>query len=387
MIFFPAPPGVRTPEQGSCAAVTTPSVPQPQPSPVPQPEPAAGDAVTPGPAAPSVSTAHPPRCPTRTRQYRRGVVVDEGFPPEEMNERLATDRDTVLWLDLFDPDEADLQIVTEEFGLHPLAVEDAIHDHQRPKLDRYPSHMFGNLYAVGVDPADQESMLSTGEISVFITPRALITVRKSAFDIDSLIARWDLDGELAATGGVSFLVYGLLDAVVDGHYEAVRQLDDAVDVLEDQLFKTRPGVDIRRAGFQLRKALAELRRVVAPMHELVGRLMRADTHLLEEHLVPYYHDVYDHVLRVAENVDSARDRVGSILDTNLNEQGHQLNEITKKLAAWAAIIAVPTAVTGFYGQNVPYPGFGHWSGFLASAVIILVLAGGLYAALKRSHWL
>jgi magnesium transporter len=106
-----------------------------------------------------------------------------------------------------------------------------------------------------------------------------------------------------------------------------------------------------------------------------------------EHLVPYYHDVYDHVLRVAENVDSARDRVVSILDTNLNEQGHQLNEITKKLAAWAAIIAVPTAVTGFYGQNVPYPGFGHWTGFIASVVIIVILAGGLYAALKRSHWL
>ena len=107
------------------------------------------------------------------------------------------------------------------------------------------------------------------------------------------------------------------------------------------------------------------------MHELVGRLMRADTHLLDEPLVPYYHDVYDHVLRVAETVDSARDRVGSILDTNLNEQGHQLNEITKKLGAWAAIIAVPTAVTGFYGQNVPYPGFGHGSGFIASAFIIL----------------
>lgn len=104
-------------------------------------------------------------------------MVDEGFPPEEMSARLAADQDTVLWLDLFDPDEADLQIVTEEFGLHPLAVEDAIHDHQRPKLDRYSSHLFGNVYAVGVDLTDQESMLTTGEISMFITPRALITIR------------------------------------------------------------------------------------------------------------------------------------------------------------------------------------------------------------------
>ena len=108
-----APPGVSTRCQGQCAAVTTPPVPQPQSSPVPQPALAAGDAATPGPVAPTVSTARPPRCSTRTRQYRRGVVVDEGFPPEEMSERLAADEDTVLWLDLFDPDEADLQIVTE----------------------------------------------------------------------------------------------------------------------------------------------------------------------------------------------------------------------------------------------------------------------------------
>jgi magnesium transporter len=128
-------------------------------------------------------------------------------------------------------------------------------------------------------------------------------------------------------------------------------------------------------------------RVVAPMQEVVGRLMRADSHLMDEALGPYWHDVYDHTQRTTETVDAARDRVDHIVDTQRNEQDAQLNEITKKLAAWAAIIAVPTAVTGFYGQNVPYPGFGHHSGFVVSCVVIFVLAGGLYWLLRRNDWL
>jgi len=211
---------------------------------------------------------------------------------------------------------------------------------------------------------------TTGEISVFITPRALITVRKSAFDIDTLIGRWDLDGELASSGGVSFLVYGLLDAVVDGHYEAVRELEDAVDVLEDQLFKTRPGVDIRREGFQLRKVLADCGGWWPPCTNWwegsCGPTFTCSTNPSSSTTT-----TCTTTCCASPKPSTARDRVGSILDTNLNEQGHQLNEITKKLAAWAAIIAVRTAVTGFYGQNVPYPGFGHWSGFIASAFIIL----------------
>jgi magnesium transporter len=115
--------------------------------------------------------------------------------------------------------------------------------------------------------------------------------------------------------------------------------------------------------------------------------MRADSHLLDDSLEPYYHDVYDHALRTTESVDASRDRVDRIADTQLNEQGAQLNEITKKLAAWAAIIAVPTAVTGFYGQNVPYPGFGQHTGFLASCIVMIILGGGLYALLRRNNWL
>jgi magnesium transporter len=354
---------------------------------IPEPQPAAGDPQTPGAPAPSATDAVPPKCATRTRLYRGGQLVDEGFPADQLSEQLDAHPDAVAWLDLLDPDEQDLAIVTHEFGLHPLAVEDAVHDHQRPKLDRYATHLFGNMYAVRFEASTGE--LTTGEISYFITPRALVTVRKSDFDVDALLERWDTAVPGVPTASVSFLVYGLLDAVVDGHYLAVGELDDAIDELEEALFDERRTIDIRRRGFELRKSLVTLRRVVGPMREVLGRITRNDweTSLVEHGLEPYFQDVSDHVQRAAEGVENARDLLNSIMETNLNEQGNELNEITRKLAAWAAIIAVPTAVTGYYGQNVPYPGFGQHSGFLSSTVVILVLAGGIWLMLRRRGWL
>jgi magnesium transporter len=367
-------------------AVTEPFNDQDDDPPLPEPVSAAGDPQTPGPAAASVTRAEPPKCPTRTRLYRAGRLLAEGFPPEQLSEHLDADERAVVWLDLFNPTVADLQIVTDEFGLHPLAVEDAISPHQRPKVDRYRSHLFANMYAVSI--ADDEGSLTTGEISMFVTPRALITVRKTEFDIDALIARWDLNADLVDTDNqLSALVYGLLDAVVDGHYDAVERLDDAIDELQTHLFQARSNIDVRRRAYELGATVASLRRVVAPMQEVLNRLIRPDTKLADATLAPYYQDVHDHALRTTETVDAATERVDRIADTQLNEQSAQLNEITKKLAAWAAIIAVPTAVTGFYGQNVPYPGFQRHSGFVVSCIVMVALAGGLFIYLRRRGWL
>ena len=351
---------------------------------IPEPLPAPGDADQPGRAAPTVSTAVPPQCATRTRLYRGGKVADDGFPAEQISELLDDYDDAVIWLDLADPDEADLEIVIAEFGLHPLAVEDALHPQQRPKVDRYRSHLFVNMYAVALN---EDLSLRTTEISAFVTPRALITVRKGDFDVDTLIARWDLESDLAAEGGSGFLLHGLLDAVVDGHSRILVDLQDQVEDLEDHLFVPERHYDLRRNGYRLRRALADLRRVVAPMHDVLPRLMRNDVHVVSDQLQPYYQDVNDHVQRAVENIDSSRDLVASVLDANLTEQSNELNEITKKLASWAAIIAVPTAVTGFYGQNVPYPGFGTHAGFAVSFLVMLVLAGGVYLLLRRRGWL
>ncbi|UQU66905.1 magnesium transporter CorA family protein [Couchioplanes caeruleus] len=326
-------------------------------------------------------------CPTTSRLYEGGGVVAEGFGVADVPRLLEEHPKGVAWLDLFDPDLTDLEAIAADFGLHPLAVEDAVHDHQRPKIDRYPGHLFMNVYAVHVTTGDNPEV-HKAEISSFITERALITVRKSESDLSGFLRRWDEDSDLARDGGVAFLVYGLLDVVVDGQFAAARALDEAMDDAEDAILEEggapRP---VRMYGFALRKAIAALRRPVAPMADLIATVLRAETGLVDERLAPYYRDIDDHARRATETIDSARERINGLLEADLNEQSNQLNDVTRKLAAWAAIIAVPTALTGFFGQNVPYWGYGHVSGFVASTGLIVVSAGGLYAYLKRRGWL
>ena len=321
----------------------------------------------------------------RTRLYRDGMLEAKDFPAAQISDYLQQPG-TVVWLDLCDPDPVDLEVLSEEFGLHPLAVEDAIQQHERPKLDRYQDHYFLTAYTVGLDPAT--GRLITSELAAFITPRALITVRKEpAFDIEGVVERWDGSADLAGHG-VGFLLWGLLDFVVDGHFATVQQLDEAMEGLEDLLFDERPhGAEVQRRSFELRKSLVVLRRLVLPMREVVNSLLRRDLGLVDEAMGPYFQDVYDHVLRATEWTESLRDLVSTILETNLAIQGNRQNAIMKKVTSWAAIIAVPTAVTGYYGMNVPYPGFGRPSGVTTSTLLLVFLSAGLYLLFKRLDWL
>ncbi|WP_242494670.1 magnesium transporter CorA family protein [Nocardioides zhouii] len=322
--------------------------------------------------------------PQHTRCYRNGVLVDEAFGLEAVSEHL---RDSgVVWVDLCPPDPVDLQKVADELGLHSLAVADAMSERQRPKFSRYDGHDFLTVYAVRLDVRSGE--LLTSEIAAFITDNALVTVRKEdAFPLDELLERWDSNADLTAYG-VGALVHGLLDHVVDGHFDAVQGLDDQIEDLEDLLFDDRPhDSDVQRRSFELRKSLVHLRRVVLPMREVLNTLMRRDVGLVPHEMTPYFQDVYDHVLRATEWTESLRDLVATIVETNLTIQGNRLNIITKKVTSWAAIIAVPTAITGFYGQNLPYPGFAAESGFIASSALIVSLSGGLFIAFKRKDWL
>jgi magnesium transporter len=335
------------------------------------------------PAAICMTT--PTKCQARTRLYRGGVLEAEGFPVEDISEYLK-DPTAVIWLDLRDPDRDDLAVLATEFGLHPLAIEDAVQEHERPKLDRYRSHLFMTAY--GVQLSMETGELHTSELAAFITPRALITVRKDdGLDIGSVVAYWDASPDLAKAG-VGYLLWGLIDNIVDGHFAAVQSLDETIEGLEDQLFDDQArDRDVQRRTFALRKSLVLLRRVVLPMREVVNSLLRRDLHVVEDPMQPYYQDVYDHVLRATEWTESLRDLVTTILETNLTIQGNRLNVITKKVTSWAAIIAVPTLITGYYGMNVPYPGFGsHW-GVLASALIMIVGVGGLYLIFRRRDWL
>ncbi|MBB5163373.1 magnesium transporter CorA family protein [Mycobacterium sp. AZCC_0083] len=334
----------------------------------------------------------------RGRVWRAGKSQDD-FEFASISDYLV-EKDTLVWADIYDPDHAALTELAQELGLNDWAVEDAVGDAERTKATVYKTHTFFTVYAVApTNPKDDtESALSLHRISGFVLPQGLITVRLAprsspvaslapGDDIDAISQRFDeLGGQ---EYGVGALVHGLLDVVVDGHFEAVQCLDDAVESIEDDLFAdASPKSGLQRRTFRLRKDLVELRRVVLPMREVVSAIQhrRLDAKTAPE-LDPLYADLYDHVLRASEWTESLRDMVSTVFETNLSLQDARLNTVMKKLTGWAAIIAVPTAITGFYGQNVQYPGIQTVAGFITSTALIVLLVTVLYVSFKRRDWL
>lgn len=319
------------------------------------------------------------------RLYREGKLEREDVSPREID-TLAHQDDVVLWIDYASPTADDLLGVETALGLHRLAVEDAVHDFQRPKLDRYPNHLFLSAYQATLRQDTGE--LSIAEISAFVTRNALVTVHGPDFSTERLTAHWDAEPDLAVHG-VPFLLWGLLDMIVDGHFDAVQELDGYIDTLEESLFDDHsPDHDLQRRTFDLRKNLVRLRRVVLPMREVLNTLLRRDDLVgCSPAMQPFLQDVYDHVLRATEWTESLRDLVTTILETHISIQGNQMNLVMKKVTSWAAIIAVPTAVTGFFGQNVPFFGFQTDFGLWMSTGLMLAGSVFLYAAFKKRDWI
>ncbi len=293
----------------------------------------------------------------------------------------------------------ELEALARELGLHHHAIEDALKPAtgssdlaQRTKLERYPGYAFLYLFAARY-PAADGSLALTG-LPAFVHRRWLVTVAEDAFDTAPLEERWDANPDLLAHGTLA-LLHGLLDEVVDTHLAAVDALSDAVDSMEDALFDTSVPLDVdpraqQREAFAVRKSLVRLRRVATPMRELVSGVMRreeGDETPIDAALMPYYQDVYDHVLRVNDTLEGLRDLVTSMYETRIAMADHTLNTVMKKLAAWAAIIAVPTAVTGFYGQNLDYPLIGTGAGFLVSTAIWAGGGAALWWTFRRRRWL
>lgn len=321
----------------------------------------------------------------RTRVYCKGILEAEDFPVADVSEHL--DRaDTVVWVDFCGPSKDELHELAMELGLHELAVEDALSPHQRPKLDHYASHNFLACHAVELN-AEDGTLIET-EIDAFISERWLVTVRKDEnFPLDPVIARWDRSTDLAVHG-VSFLLYGLLDAVVDSYFDAVQGFDEFYDQISEGIFAEKPiPPSDQKHWFQTRQALIRFHRLVVPMREAVSGLMRREHSTVADDLYPYYQDVYDHVLRVTESTDALRDLISTIVETNLSLRDYRTNQIAKQVTSWAAIIAVPTLITGWYGMNVPYPGYGETWGVWLAALLVVVVSGGLYVVFRRRDWL
>jgi magnesium transporter len=336
----------------------------------------------------SARTPTPPvrRPARRNRLYRHGLLELEDFPSERISDHLS-EPGTVVWLDLDAPDAADLALLAQEFGLADIAVDNVLQVHQRPKVDRHAGgHLFMSLYGVRVSPVGAE--LATSELAVLAGDRWLITIRKSGdFDMDHVRAASDGNADLA-TSGVGFLLHGLLDAVVDEHFTAVQVLDEAAEAMEADLFSEAPRTThVQRRSFALRKALVELRRVALPMREVLDAFLRRDVHLVDATLQPYYADVHNHVLRVTDWTESLRDHLGSIQDADLQMQSNHTNEVMRRLAAYAAIFAAGTAITGFYGMNVLFPQVQSGAGAVTASALLAAATIGLIAWFRRNRWL
>ncbi|HUW17060.1 MAG TPA: magnesium transporter CorA family protein [Actinomycetes bacterium] len=337
---------------------------------------------------------------TTFRAYRDGQLIPDEPASSAVDHPLTTAMalvgtpGVVVWLDVT-PDQ--LPTLADRLGFHHHAVEDAMKTAeigseiaQRTKLDRFPGHVFLYLYRSAVGP---DGSLVLRELPVFVNPSVIVTVdRANALDVGGLMERLDAHPELPRYG-VSALLYGVLDMVVDSHLATIDALGDDVDKMEDDLFDGDSEADptaITRHGFYTRKALVRMRRISAPMRELVTGVMRVeddDQTPIAPGLMPYYQDLYDHVLRVNDSIEGLRDLITTIYETRLTKADHALNTVMRKLAGWAAIIAVPTAVTGFYGQNLPYPGFLKPWGFWFSTALWFLVSGALYLGFRRRRWI
>lgn len=338
---------------------------------------------------------------TAIRIYRDGILSTADDVREATQEQLATALDAVgqpgalVWLDV-SPEQ--LPDIARRLGFHHHAVDDATKPAdvgseiaQRTKLDRFPGHVFLYLFRSALTA---EGELELRELPVLVRRDAIVTVdRAGALDLPDLVDRWDAHPELVRHG-VAALLYGVLDLVVDSHLESVDALADLVDRMEDELFAADTGQEdptgMARRSFTTRKALVRLRRVTAPMRELASGVMRVeedDQTPVSAVLMPYFQDVYDHVLRVNDSIEGLRDLITTIYETRLTKADHALNTVMRKLAGWAAIIAVPTAVTGFYGQNLPYPGFARPWGFWISTTLWVGLSTALFVFLRRRRWI
>jgi magnesium transporter len=332
----------------------------------------------------------------RTRLWVDGRVEAENFPLEDVSEHLRQ-RGALVWVDLLNPEHATLDELAGELSLDPRAVEDIVEHSERTKASRYATHTFLTVYATALGPqvpGSIDSRLLTARVSIFVLPAGVVTVRhetdpaRTVFDVDEVVRRWDDNADLLRKGSPA-LLHGILDVVVDEQFDTIQQLDDAIESLEDTLFNERSQTRrLQRDTYRVRKELVELRRIVLPMREVVNTVMRRSSPGADPgELDGWYSDLYDHVIRAAEWTESLRDMVTTVFETNLSLQDARLNTIMKKLTGWAAIIAVPTLVTGWYGQNVPYPGYGNNWGVWTSAVLSVLASIVLYAGFKRRDWL
>jgi magnesium transporter len=292
----------------------------------------------------------------------------------------------LVWVDIDDPSKGDLQRLADELGLHPLSVEDALDPHQRDKYVHYEHHVFLVGHAVRLDV--EQAVLETVEVDVFIGERWLVTVRHGGDELmQHIVARWEKARRLAGTM-VGVAIYSILDVLVDGYFDTIDRFEEFYDDAADRVFGESPiEPKAHRHWYEMRRALNQFDRVVAPLSEALTSIANQDAAHYAPAAAPYLQDAAGEMVRAASEVDSLRELVDHLVDANMVLRDYRQNVIMKKVTSWAAIIAVPTLVTGFYGMNVPYPGSGETWGVITASAVGLGFSSGLYVLFKKKSWL
>lgn len=313
--------------------------------------------------------------------YRDGQRVREApLTPEG----LALEPGEFVWIGLYDPTDAEIEILVDRFKLHPLAVEDALAAHQMPKVEVYGRELF----VVARTAMKIDDRLAYGETHVFVGDDHVVSIRHGSARAHNHLRTQLEASPLQLKKGPDFVLHGILDFIVDAYAPIVDDVEDSVLEMEQRTldaFLSR--LEIRRL-FTLRRELLKFRRILGPMEEVLGRLQSLDLPCIDPDVRPYFRDVGDHVRRVNSRLGGLNDILSSVFEVaNLLEQQRQ-GLITRKLAAWAAILAVPTAIAGIYGMNFEHMPELRWEyGYYAVLVVIAAICAALYVTFKRTKWL
>jgi magnesium transporter len=316
--------------------------------------------------------------------YRAGVrVADVGI--DQIRGTLEHPEQFV-WLGLYEPEKDILRAVQQQFGLHDLAVEDAYNAHQRPKLELYEDSVFVVLRTAHLTTAPRH--LEFGETHVFLGRNYVVTVRHGSLRSHiGVRQRCESTPHLLAKGP-GYVLYALMDFVVDQYLPIVQQIEEEVDDIEDVIFGESANGDATVRVYQLKRDLLALRRTISPLVEVCNRLMRFELPHIPEDTRVYFRDVYDHIVRLNETIDAQRELLTTALEAHLSIMSHAQNEHMKRITAWAAMIAVPTMIAGIYGMNFQNMPELSWSyGYYASIGVMAAACAGLYVGFKRSGWL
>lgn len=297
----------------------------------------------------------------------------------------AAELDGFVWLGLYEPTEEEFADATAEFDFHEMAVEDALVAHQRPKLDLYDDSILIVLKTARY--LDDEEAVEFGEILVLLGTTFIVVVRHGAAAPLTAVRR-RLESDPAILGlGPSAVLYGVLDAVVDGYIPVVDGLDRDITEVERDVFSSDRMNSAERIYF-LKREVLEFQQAVASLVEPIDRLARTHRAYINEHLSEYLRDVHDHLLRIAQEVASFRELLTSILDANLAQVGVRQNEDMRRISAWVAVAAVPTLIAGIFGMNFArIPGATEPWGFGAVLAVMVVVAAVLHRLFRRSGWL